>query len=165
MSESETGQPSQSSTCSTLSAAVEDDHPSKSKPSDAISVATSESANTTTEKLHLTLPGIFRRRCSHTSSLSSSSNHAIDLEKIKRLYTLAVDEVNYAEDSRGSAYYQGDLISAREAIDDCINAFMELIQETTDPSLQASVRATIAHKMTELQNRYDALPKPDDNGS
>ncbi|KAG2218669.1 hypothetical protein INT45_007838 [Circinella minor] len=120
----------------------------------------------TTTKRHLI--HLFKRRGSSTSTSSSCSSIVamddtvdyFDKEKkrLQSLYELALDEIKYAEDSRGSPYYIGDRITAREAIDCCAIAFMQLQQQTTDSSLQSLLQSTMAPRLIDLQTKFDALP-------
>ncbi|ORY95509.1 hypothetical protein BCR43DRAFT_493106 [Syncephalastrum racemosum] len=131
------------------------------------------------------------RRPSHTSSIESSSTDAsasskkqpllsifqqrsrgsscssFDLEKetekLQLLYDLALDEIKYAEDSRGSPYYAGDRITAREAIDGYHGAYSQLMTHSADnPSLRSELEITVAPRLTELQTKYEALPSLED---
>ncbi|KAI9491768.1 hypothetical protein BDB00DRAFT_873976 [Zychaea mexicana] len=110
---------------------------------------------------------LFRRRGSGASTSSSCSSLAgmddtdyfeKETQRLQSLYELALDEINYAEDSRGSPYYVGDRVTAREAIDGCAIAFMQLQQQTTDSSLQSLLQSTMAPRLIELQSKFDALP-------
>lgn len=76
------------------------------------------------------------------------------------LYNLAMDELNYAEDSRGSPYYSGDRIAAREAIENCEEAYSLLLMQTeqTDDHL----KSTIGFKISTLRSKYESLPLQDD---
>ncbi|KAI8139891.1 hypothetical protein BJV82DRAFT_672271 [Fennellomyces sp. T-0311] len=110
---------------------------------------------------------LFRRRGSSASTSSSCSSLAgmddpdsfeKDTQRLQNLYELALDEIKYAEDSIGSPYYAGDRITAREAIDGCAIAFMQLQQQTIDSSLQSLLQSTMAPRLIELQSKFDALP-------
>ncbi|KAI8144747.1 hypothetical protein BJV82DRAFT_712107 [Fennellomyces sp. T-0311] len=100
---------------------------------------------------------LFRRRASNASEVSN-----VELKKetqnVYRLYALAVDELNFAEDSRGSPYYAGDLVTAREAIDECAGAFMRLLQQIPDHSMRTQLQAAITPRLLNLQEKFNALP-------
>jgi hypothetical protein len=78
-----------------------------------------------------------------------------EIEKIYSLYNLAMDELNYAEDSQGSPYYSGDLIAAKEAIDHCQEAFSILLRDYNE---EYQLQSTIGLKISTLQTRYQSLP-------
>ncbi|GAA5797798.1 hypothetical protein EDC94DRAFT_620987 [Helicostylum pulchrum] len=104
----------------------------------------------------------FRRRPSNASCATSTStiNDDMDkeIEKLYELYNFAMDEINYAEDSRGSPYYQGDRISAKEAIDQCDQTYKKLTQKF-------EIDSTIAYKISTLSIKFDSLPLQDDQRS
>ncbi|KAI8086830.1 uncharacterized protein B0P05DRAFT_532540 [Gilbertella persicaria] len=156
------------------------------KNSDANSV---DSIATLADKFRQVIP-FFRRRSS-TSNISTVQQHMADestsqhynlsfsaattntttvspdyteaFDKLKSLYTLAVDELNYAIDSQGSSYYSGDLVTAREALNDCANAFMELLLHTTDPVTREGLQNLMAPKLMRLQKKLDTLPEVDED--
>ncbi|KAI7875771.1 hypothetical protein K492DRAFT_198973 [Lichtheimia hyalospora FSU 10163] len=118
----------------------------------------------------LSIPSLLlRRRGSGTSTSTSCSSLVLDqqqhdmekeTQRLQSLYELALDEIKYAEDSRGSPYYTGDRVTAREAIDGCATAVMELQQQ--NPTLQPLIHSTMAPRLIELETKYHALPKPAD---
>lgn len=68
-------------------------------------------------------------------------------------------QLNYAEDSQGSSYYSGDLVAAREAVNDCANAFIQLLEHTMDPITRNSLETSMSPRLLKLQKRLHALPK------
>ncbi|KAG2219404.1 hypothetical protein INT45_010980 [Circinella minor] len=100
---------------------------------------------------------LFRRRASNASEVSNVEIQK-ETENVYRLYALAVDEVNFAEDSRGSAYYAGDLITAKEAIDDCAGSFMRLLQQIPDHNLRTQLQSNITPRLLNLQEKFNTLP-------
>lgn len=101
----------------------------------------------------------FLRRPSNGSCVTSTStiNDDMDkeIEKLYELYNFAMDEISYAEDSRGSPYYQGDRISAQEAIDQCTKSYESLLQ-------QYNIDSTISYKISTLTKKLASLPVHDD---
>ncbi|KAI8095669.1 hypothetical protein BDF21DRAFT_393981 [Thamnidium elegans] len=144
------------------------------KHSDAMSVGTCDSTITMADKFRQVIPFLRRRSSDNISSeehtptntppIQSSYNYCKEIEKLQSLYLLAVDEINYAEDSQGSSYYSGDLVTAREALDDCANAFMQLLGHTNDPLTREGLQSSMAQKLLKLQKRMDALPKANEDG-
>ncbi|KAI7905003.1 uncharacterized protein BX663DRAFT_501326 [Cokeromyces recurvatus] len=106
----------------------------------------------------------FRRRSSTASSTSMNDSLILKrkqlLEKMNEYYNLAMDEINYAEDSRGSRYYSGDLIAAKEAIDQCEEVYLLLLAE--DPNNRKYLQSTIGIKISKLKSKYATLPLQDD---
>ncbi|KAI9275740.1 hypothetical protein BDA99DRAFT_532691 [Phascolomyces articulosus] len=140
--------------------------------SDSMSTISEQSTSTNNKRNNYPAPGgesssrprrtakrhllhLFRRR---GSSLDDTDYFDKEKQRLHSLYELALDEIKYAEDSRGSPYYVGDRITAREAIDGCATAFMNLQQQTTDTSLQSLLQSTMAPRLIELQTKFDALP-------
>ncbi|KAI8099863.1 uncharacterized protein BX664DRAFT_322276 [Halteromyces radiatus] len=117
----------------------------------------SSTSTSTLDKLLLGIPGLFRRRCSNASS-SDHLDEEKESEKLDELYQSALDEISYAEDSQGSRYYPGDVASAKEAMDICTNAFIELLQQAPDRQTHDHLYAAIAPRLWSLRSRFDALP-------
>ena len=145
------------------------------KHSDAMSVGTFDSTVSMKDKFRQAIP-FFRRRSSSNISTTNEdavnttapSNSSVDyyqeLEKLQALYSLAIDELNYAEDSQGSSYYSGDRVAAREAIHDCANAYIELLRHTTDTLTREGLQSSMTPKLIKLQKRIDSLPEVDEDG-
>ncbi|KAI8375763.1 hypothetical protein EDC96DRAFT_496472 [Choanephora cucurbitarum] len=93
----------------------------------------------------------------------TTSDYVQSIERLRSLYKLAIDELNYAIDSQGSSYYPGDLVTAREALDDCANAFMQLLLHTTDPVTRESLQSYMTPRLMRLQKKLDALPEVDED--
>jgi hypothetical protein len=105
----------------------------------------------------------FRRRSSNASSELSQPDFQKETEKVYDMYALAIDEINYAEDSRGSPYYSGDRIAAKEAIDTCHHAYVNLLN--LHECNRDHLEATIGLKMAFLQEKYESLHLNDDQRS
>ncbi|CAO3616161.1 unnamed protein product [Cunninghamella blakesleeana] len=124
---------------------------------------------------------IFKRRCSNTTNQQPSCtmeeitltpsitpgqmmmefNEEKESARMDQLYQIAMDEISYAEDSQGSRYYHGDIISAKEAMDDCAQAIVSLLHQVSDRQLHDHLHATLTPKLLSLQSRFDALPTVD----
>ncbi|KAI8647832.1 hypothetical protein BD408DRAFT_407870 [Parasitella parasitica] len=102
----------------------------------------------------------FRRRPSNASSEMSMINTQKETEKVYELYNLAMDELNYAEDSRGSPYYSGDRIAAKEAIENCEQSYSLLLARKDHKD--EHLKATIGFKISTLRLKYESLPLQDD---
>ncbi|KAI8647091.1 hypothetical protein BD408DRAFT_409190 [Parasitella parasitica] len=142
------------------------------KHSDTMSVGTFDSTVSIKDKFRHVIP-FFRRRNSSNASATledvahtptTSVDYCQGLERLQSLYTLAIDELDYAEDSQGSSYYSGDRVAAREAIDDCANAYFELLRRTADPVAREGLQTSMAPKLLKIQKRIAALPNVDEDG-
>ncbi|KAJ8653862.1 hypothetical protein O0I10_010429 [Lichtheimia ornata] len=150
--------PSHASSCCSISTAVEDAW----SDTECCTKKHKHGSNTRTRLI----PSLFRRRGSNTSTSSSCSSFDTeeqetcerDMRQLKSLLDLALDEIKYAEDSRGSSYYAGDCVTAREAIDLCAITFMQLQQQTMDPAIQSLLQSDLAPRLIDLQAKFDALP-------
>lgn len=69
-----------------------------------------------------------------------------------------LEQLNFAEDSQGSPYYEGDRITAHEAIDNCTTTFMQLIRHISDHQQRNQLQQDITPRLIHLQERYNALP-------
>jgi hypothetical protein len=95
--------------------------------------------------------------CYSTATTTTATTNE-QIEKLNELYNLAMDEINYAQDSRGSPYYHGDRIAAKEAIENCVSFYKELIAAVVDNN---SVLTRIGNKIDALLVQFDALPLQD----
>ncbi|KAI8984550.1 hypothetical protein BDF20DRAFT_860506 [Mycotypha africana] len=150
------------------------------KHSDTMSVGTLDSTTSVADKVRHVLPSLFFRRTESSNhhhhqqqqqqpTMSTSSrvhSNMLDisreLEHLQSLYALAIEELNYAEDSRGSSYYAGDLVTAREALTNCTNAFLMLLDHMQDPLTREGLQTAMAAKLLKLQQRVDSLPEAED---
>ncbi|KAG2204648.1 hypothetical protein INT47_011943, partial [Mucor saturninus] len=110
-----------------------------------------------------------KRRSSSSSTCTTvsyesrvSSEYSLDAEEkqileFEQLYSLAVDEMAYAIESQGSIYYSGDLITATEAVDACLDRFRHLMQ-TLHPDRSHRFQEEWTDALFELRSRLDALP-------
>ncbi|KAI8889096.1 hypothetical protein K501DRAFT_239420 [Backusella circina FSU 941] len=141
------------------SSSLDEEYQKRRKNSDTLSVGTLDSTASVAGRFRQALP-FFRRR----SSLSPPNSFDFEKEfkRLQSLYSLAVDELNYAEDSHGSSYYSGDLATARNALDECANCFLYIIQRVQNVHTREHIQATMAPKLFQLQSRIEALPAEDD---
>lgn len=97
------------------------------------------------------------------SQITEEKQREQQIEKLYELYNLAMDEINYAQDSRGSPYYDGDRIAAKEAIDHVVSFYQEL--QLVDPQLVNSSNSSriIVFKIATLNSKFDALPIQDED--
>ncbi|KAF9951084.1 hypothetical protein BGZ70_001125 [Mortierella alpina] len=83
-----------------------------------------------------------------------------DIEKgvqnITDLFMVARDELEYADEARGSVYYNDDKETARQAVQECLTAYDELLKDLNDAQ-KLDVQRKIGLKIMELKSQLDAL--------
>ncbi|KAI8993555.1 hypothetical protein BDB01DRAFT_776684 [Pilobolus umbonatus] len=111
----------------------------------------------------------FNRRSSDTSTKSlptkslSVKEYQQERDKVYTLYHLAEEEVRYAIDSCGSPYYPGDLIAAKEAIDNCNDLYLLLLEHYSTREYTSIIESTIGSDLSRLILAYESLPSQDDH--
>ncbi|KAG1472663.1 hypothetical protein G6F56_001411 [Rhizopus delemar] len=118
------------------------------------------------ESLHVVMDKCmspFRRRPS-TASSTVTFNYLSESRKAVEAYRFAQDEYNYAQDSRGSLYYNGDLIAAKEAMDHCEEIYRSLMEQCTAHQ-QNELNYTLGSNVRRLKTKLNNLPTQDDTCS
>ncbi|KAI9486018.1 MAG: hypothetical protein EXX96DRAFT_474217 [Benjaminiella poitrasii] len=138
---------------------------------------TSSSSSTTTTAATTPItrwfPRIRRRSSSATTSSTLSNNSFYEynnkytedtlmvedkqIDEFQHLYRLGVDEIAYAIESQGSIYYSGDLISATEAVNNCLDRFQQLMQ-TLNSERSHKLQQEWTEILFELRSKLDSLP-------
>ncbi|KAF9538895.1 hypothetical protein EC957_006042 [Mortierella hygrophila] len=78
------------------------------------------------------------------------------VQNITDLFMVARDELEYAEEARGSVYYNDDKETAREAVQETLDAYNVLLQDLDDAQ-KLDVQRKIGLKIMELKSQLDAL--------
>ncbi|KAJ1847616.1 hypothetical protein LPJ73_004205 [Coemansia sp. RSA 2703] len=88
----------------------------------------------------------------------SSSSVDIDkeIEAITDLATTAKDEMDFAEESRNSVYYNDDKQTAHEAVDEMTNSYNSLLDRLSESDRKA-VETRIGMKIKEIQSAYEIM--------
>ncbi|EIE88305.1 hypothetical protein G6F46_000796 [Rhizopus delemar] len=118
---------------------------------------------TGSESLHVVVDKCmspFRRRPSCASSVATFDIE-LETKKVMEAYQFALDELNYAQDSRGSLYYSGDRVAAKEAIEQCDEAYAFLLEQCT-PQQESELKSSLGQQLVELMSQFDSLPLQDD---
>lgn len=68
----------------------------------------------------------------------------------------ARDELEYAEEARGTVYYNDDKEGAREAVQECLNTYDNLLKDLNNEQ-KLDVQRKIGLKIMELKSQLDAL--------
>ncbi|KAF9896356.1 hypothetical protein BX616_007628 [Lobosporangium transversale] len=78
------------------------------------------------------------------------------VQNITDLFMTARDELEYAEEARGTVYYNDDKEAAREAVQECLSTYDELLKDL-DEAQKLDVQRKIGLKIMELKSQLDAL--------
>ncbi|KAF9920062.1 hypothetical protein FBU30_010211 [Linnemannia zychae] len=78
------------------------------------------------------------------------------VQNITDLFMIARDELEYAEEARGSVYYNDDKETARQAVQETLDAFDVLLKDLDDAQ-KLDVQRKIGLKILELKSQLDAL--------
>ncbi|KAJ1721207.1 hypothetical protein LPJ53_004228 [Coemansia erecta] len=87
---------------------------------------------------------------------SSSVNIDKEIEAITDLATTAKDEMDFAEESRNSVYYNDDKRTAHEAVDEMTNTYNSLLDRLSESDRKA-VETRIGIKIKEIQSAYEIM--------
>ncbi|KAH7034076.1 hypothetical protein BKA57DRAFT_476481 [Linnemannia elongata] len=78
------------------------------------------------------------------------------VQNITDLFMVARDELEYAEEARGSVYYNDDKETARQAVQETLDAYDVLLTDLNDAQ-KLDVQRKIGLKIMELKSQLDAL--------
>ncbi|KAF9127188.1 hypothetical protein BGW39_006059 [Mortierella sp. 14UC] len=78
------------------------------------------------------------------------------VQNITDLFMIARDELEYAEEARGSVYYNDDKETARQAVQETLDAYDVLLTDLDDAQ-KLDVQRKIGLKIMELKSQLDAL--------
>ncbi|KAG0377326.1 hypothetical protein BGX24_006302 [Mortierella sp. AD032] len=78
------------------------------------------------------------------------------VQNITDLFMVARDELEYAEEARGSVYYNDDKETARQAVQETLDAYNVLLTDLDDAQ-KLDVQRKIGLKIMELKSQLDAL--------
>ncbi|KAI8062398.1 hypothetical protein BC940DRAFT_308916 [Gongronella butleri] len=93
--------------------------------------------------------------------LDSKENMEAAMNEVEDLFGVAKDEMEYAEESHGSVYYQEDYDGAKQAVQDCLDAYDGFLKDLPSDELRNEVQAKVGMKIKELKMAFDALPLDD----
>ncbi|ORX49103.1 hypothetical protein DM01DRAFT_1338288 [Hesseltinella vesiculosa] len=83
------------------------------------------------------------------------------MNTIEDLFAIAKDEMEYAEESHGSTYYQDDHATAHKAVKDCLAAYDTFLTDLPTDELRNEVETKVGMKIKELKMAFDAMPLDD----
>ncbi|KAJ2960755.1 hypothetical protein NQZ79_g3897 [Umbelopsis isabellina] len=106
----------------------------------------------------------FRRRPSAMSDDSTLSSSASDedfnksFKKFHELYRNAVEDLAYAQESRGSIYYTNDRDAALEATRKFIDALVSWREQREENTQTERIYHAMKYQIREIQRQCEALP-------
>ncbi|KAJ1772723.1 hypothetical protein IW140_002577 [Coemansia sp. RSA 1813] len=83
-----------------------------------------------------------------------------EIQKITDLAMTAKDEMDFAEESRNSVYYNDDKKAAHEAVEEMTSAYNGLLDRLSEKD-KSSVDMSIGMKIKEIQTAYDIMTQSD----
>ncbi|CAO3696464.1 hypothetical protein G6F70_009013 [Rhizopus microsporus] len=86
------------------------------------------------------------------TELEESMNH------IEELFSIAKDELEYAEESQGTTYYHEERVAAEKAVKEVMSAYDTFLSELPSEEMRKEVETRVGMKMKELQMTFNALP-------
>ncbi|ORE08279.1 hypothetical protein BCV72DRAFT_93176 [Rhizopus microsporus var. microsporus] len=86
------------------------------------------------------------------TELEESMNH------IEELFSIAKDELEYAEESQGTTYYHEERVAAEKAVKEVMSAYDAFLSELPSEEMRKEVETRVGMKMKELQMTFNALP-------
>ncbi|KAJ3189229.1 hypothetical protein HDU85_002854 [Gaertneriomyces sp. JEL0708] len=96
---------------------------------------------------------------------SHFARHAVDVNKevenISELFAAARDELEYAEEAKGTTYYNEDRQTAQKAVEDTLAAYAQLKARLSTDAERKDVERRIGLRMAELRAQLDALTEAD----
>ncbi|KAF9426187.1 hypothetical protein BGZ94_006840 [Podila epigama] len=101
-----------------------------------------------------------QQRAFVSPSLTFRTSSATDIDKgvqeITDLFMVARDELEYAEEARGSVYYNDDKETARQAVQECLDTYDALLKNCNEEQ-KLDIQRKIGLKILELKSQLDAL--------
>ncbi|KAF9208268.1 hypothetical protein BGZ49_009320 [Haplosporangium sp. Z 27] len=89
-------------------------------------------------------------------SFAASADVDKGVQAITDLFMTARDELEYAEEARGTVYYNDDKEAAREAVQECLTTYDTLLLDL-DEAQKLDVQRKIGLKIMELKSQLDSL--------
>ncbi|CAO3618945.1 unnamed protein product [Cunninghamella blakesleeana] len=109
--------------------------------------------------------GILRRGFTYSTVKYNELETKAEMEKamneIEELFGIAKDEMEYAEESHGSVYYQEEYTTAKNAVNECLNAYESFLKDLPSDEMRNEVSGKVGMKLKELKMAFEALPLDD----
>ncbi|OBZ87862.1 hypothetical protein A0J61_04083 [Choanephora cucurbitarum] len=93
------------------------------------------------------------------SSADSRAQMEANMNKIEELFSAAKDELEYADESQGTTYYEEDRSTAKKAVDDVLIAYDNFLQDLPSEEMKQEVSTKVGMKIKELKATFEALPE------
>ncbi|KAI8970138.1 hypothetical protein BDF20DRAFT_838526 [Mycotypha africana] len=127
---------------------------SSSSASSVESLTSYFSSNTYGNKDEETLSNVTRL----SAELDAVDHEIKQLNEFQDMYKLAVDEIAYATESQGSIYYNGDLLTATEAVNACLDKFRNILLSMKDTHRSFRFQQDWTDTLFALRTKLDGLP-------
>ncbi|KAJ2461033.1 hypothetical protein GGF42_000460 [Coemansia sp. RSA 2424] len=100
----------------------------------------------------------------HASKPTKAVKAAVDLDKeietITDLATTAKDEMDFAEESRNSVYYNDDKMAAHDAVEEMTTAYNGLLERLSAAD-KSAIQTRIGMRIKEIQSAYEIMTLSD----
>ncbi|KAG0347574.1 hypothetical protein BG004_007478 [Podila humilis] len=93
---------------------------------------------------------------SFVARMASGADIDKGVQGITDLFMIARDELEYAEEARGTTYYNDDKETARVAVVECLETYDQLLKDC-DQDQKLDIQRKIGLKILELKSQLDAL--------
>ncbi|KAG0337506.1 hypothetical protein BG000_005331 [Podila horticola] len=93
---------------------------------------------------------------SFVTMMPSAADIDKSVQEITDLFMVARDELEYAEEARGSVYYNDDKETARAAVQECLDTYDVLLKDCSQEQ-KLDIQRKIGLKIMELKSQLDAL--------
>ncbi|KAF9373968.1 hypothetical protein CPB97_000211 [Podila verticillata] len=93
---------------------------------------------------------------SFVAMMPSAADIDKSVQNITDLFMIARDELEYAEEARGSVYYNDDKETARSAVQECLDTYDVLLKDCSQDQ-KLDIQRKIGLKIMELKSQLDAL--------
>ncbi|KAI8072226.1 uncharacterized protein B0P05DRAFT_549395 [Gilbertella persicaria] len=93
------------------------------------------------------------------STMDSQAQMEATMNKIEDLFSAAKDELEYAEESQGTTYYEEDRSTAKKAVEDVLQAYDQFLQDLPTQDMKTEVNTKVGMKIKELKMTFEALPE------
>ncbi|KAJ2866365.1 hypothetical protein GGI22_001295 [Coemansia erecta] len=113
-----------------------------------------------TEKQHAALAAAFCAINTRQYTSGPQVNLKEEIQKITDLAMTAKDEMDFAEESRNSVYYNDDKKAAQEAVDELTNTYNALLGRLGEQD-KSTVDMSIGIKIKEIQTAYEIMTQND----
>jgi len=125
-----------------------------------IIIAPAAAAATTTT---LAREGATARRAFSSSASSHSASTKSRVDALNDMFVEAREEIESAQESVGSTYFNDDYDIAKACVDDVVRAWEELLASMSDENDKAAMRRSMGLKIEQLKGEFALLDHAHDD--